>query len=209
MNNMVFNIFDKILRHMRTRRFNPYIQEIKDSKDSIVVDFGCGEDMHFLKGIKNHIRLGIGIDNKYTYNENNLALSNIIIRQRLKQIGDSTIDLFTMIAVLEHLQYPEYSIDTLINAHRILKTGKKIVLTTPTPASKPILEFLAWLRIINKEEIDDHKHYYTKKELVWLLGIVGFKDIKHRYFQFGLNQIIEGKNGKRTRTRKPTFRVEL
>ena len=187
MNNMAFNIFDKILRHMRTRRFNRYIPD-----NGIVVDFGCGENIYFLKSIKDKIKLGIGIDNKYQYNID--YYRNIIILNDLSHVEDNSIDLFTMIAVLEHLQYPLISNNTLINAHKILKTGKKIVLTTPTPASKPILEFLAWTGIINKEEIDDHKHYYTKKELIKLLINTGFIDIKHKYFQFGFNQIIEGEN---------------
>ena len=164
---------------MRTRRFNRYIPD-----DGVVVDFGCGENIYFLKSIKDKIKLGIGIDNKYQYDID--YYRNIITLNELSHIEDNSVDLFVMIAVLEHLQYP---IKTLINAYRILKTGKKIVLTTPTPASKPILEFLAWTGIINKEEIDDHKHYYSKEELIWLLSTVGFKDIKHKYFQFGLMRL--------------------
>lgn len=31
--------------------------------------------------------------------------------------------------------------------------------------SKPVLEFLAWIGLLQKENIDEHKHYWTRKEI--------------------------------------------
>jgi hypothetical protein len=46
------------------------------------------------------------------------------------------------------------------------------------------------LRIINEAAIRDHKHYFSKKELVELLQKVGFKKISHSYFELGFNQKV-------------------
>ena len=79
-------------------------------------------------------------------------------------IDSSTIDQAFMFAVLEHLSFPK---ETLLEINRVLKNGGSLYLTTPTPSSKPILEFLAYkLRLIDEAEIRDHKHYFSKKELI-------------------------------------------
>jgi len=59
----------------------------------------------------------------------------------------------------------------------------KKLLILPFPSrSKPVLEFLAFLRLINRDHIKDHKHYLDKTQIEFL----GFR---HKYFLFGLNQI--------------------
>ena len=175
-----FNVIDKILRWMRCRRFNKYIP-----KNGVVCDFGCGEDFSFLKTISDKIKKGYGIDNKY----NHKNYKNIEIVNDIKDISDNSVDLVVMIAVLEHLECP---VDILIKLKRILKLSGKLVLTTPTPAARPLLEFLAYkLKIINREEIMDHKCYYNKQELLYLFKKMQFKNVKHKYFQFGLNNFLE------------------
>ena len=71
---------------------------------------------------------------------------------------------------------------------RILKDDGRILLTTPTPASRPLLEFLAFkLKIISGPEIADHKHYYSRADIGGIAARHGLACETYRTFQFGLN----------------------
>ncbi|MCK5026105.1 MAG: methyltransferase domain-containing protein, partial [Nanoarchaeota archaeon] len=108
---------------------------------------------------------------------------------------DKSVDVIVSLAVLEHLENPLY---ILIELYRVLKEGGRIIITTPSPASKPILEFLAFnLKIISVEEIRDHKHYFNQKELRNIFKRAGFRDIKIKSFQFGLNNWLIARKGKK------------
>lgn len=78
-------------------------------------------------------------------------------------LPDQSVDCVTMLALLEHLNKPGA---VLREVFRILKPGRKVILTTPAPYSKPLLEFLAFrLKLISAEEIMDHKHYFSGPEI--------------------------------------------
>lgn len=63
-------------------------------------------------------------------------------------------------------------------------------MTTPTPKSKPLLEFLAFrLHIINEEEILEHCHYYGKKEMENLALNLKMTLMQYQLFQLGLNSL--------------------
>ena len=65
------------------------------------------------------------------------------------------------------------------------------MLTTPTRMAKPILEFMAFqLHIINEDEILEHQHYYSKRDIVMLGKKLGMELVKYSYFEMGLNSII-------------------
>ena len=82
-----------------------------------------------------------------------------------------------MLAVLEHLEHPT---PILREIRRVLTPSGKLVLTVPSKAAKPILEFLAFrLGIISRAEIADHKTYYDRRSLTRLLDQTGFAHI-HR-----------------------------
>lgn len=80
---------------------------------------------------------------------------------------DNYFDLITMLAVLEHIENPD---DMFKEIYRVLKPNGNLILTTPTPRAKPVLEFLSFrLKLIDKKEILDHKRYWNKNELINLL----------------------------------------
>ena len=96
-----------------------------------------------------------------------------------------------MLAVLEHLPMEN---ELVKESNRILKRDGLLVLTTPTPIAKPVLEFLSYkLHIISEESIREHQHYYSKQELIERLQRDGFTIEKYTYFQFGFNQMIIGR----------------
>lgn len=97
-----------------------------------------------------------------------------------------SFDTIVALAVIEHIAVDDvYSIFKKFK----LNPGGIIFLTTPTPISKPLLEFLAFLHILDKQNIEEHKHYWTKNDIYKLAEHTGFNVKKYRKFQLGFNQL--------------------
>lgn len=159
-------------------------------KNSVVCDIGCGSEALFLRSNSDLIKKGIGLDEKIeNYSDSKFEFRKIIILDDIPLEGESC-DVVTMTAVLEHLE----NFQSVLNeSFRILKRGGKLILTTPTPLAKSILEFLAFkLRLIDQNEIRDHKNYFWLKDIKKALVKSGFleKNIKSNYFEFFLNSLI-------------------
>lgn len=153
-----------------------------------VLDFGCGHQALFLRGLAGDIRSGIGLDYDATPGRiaPNLTLDNFHFRDRFA-FADASFDHITILAVLEHI--PLDQVDVLFGEfRRLLRPGGSVLLTTPTPASRPLLEFLAFrLKLISGPEIADHKHYWSQTDIAALAARTGFACAAYRTFQFGLN----------------------
>lgn len=170
------SLLDRIIRNIRTKKV---IQKIK--KGSIIVDLGCDEG-HFLISIKDKIKKGYGFD-KFIKNH---QIGKVIFKKvdLEKNIPKIKTDYVTLLAVIEHLNNPD---KVLKNSYNILKKGGTILLTTPSPSAKFVLESLAKLKLIDENQIKDHKHYFSKKEIYNLLKKQGFRKIKVNYFELGMN----------------------
>jgi 2-polyprenyl-3-methyl-5-hydroxy-6-metoxy-1,4-benzoquinol methylase len=98
-----------------------------------------------------------------------------------------TFDTIVALAVIEHIDMADvFSIFSKFKTK--LNPGGSIFLTTPTKMAKPVLEFMAAINIVDKENIEEHKHYWNKKEIVDLAVKNGFKVKKYKKFQIGFNQ---------------------
>ncbi len=107
---------------------------------------------------------------------------------KILPVENNSIDVVTSLANIEHLEKPEVN---LAEIYRMMKPGGKLILTTPSLAAKPILEFIAYkLKVIDEAEIRDHKFYYTKQTLSRDLIKVGFSKFKLSTFQLGLNLCV-------------------
>lgn len=102
---------------------------------------------------------------------------------------NKTFDTIVLLAVLEHIEVAEVS-EIFKKFKYCLRNDGAIFLTTPTPAAKPVLEILAFLRILDKENIEEHKHYWNKKDLFKLAQDIGFNIAEYKKFQFGFNQYV-------------------
>jgi SAM-dependent methyltransferase len=73
--------------------------------------------------------------------------------------------------------------------YRVLKTGGLVVLTTPAAWSDGLLKFMARVRLVSSEEINEHAYAYTLPLLGWYFGQAGFEMSKIRfgYFEIMLN----------------------
>lgn len=177
-----FNFLDKIVASLRLRKVAGYVK-----KGDVILDFGCGSQGYFLKSISKRIKSGVGMDyDVEDFKKNNLQF----IKQKFNNdlpFKEKIFDKIFLLAVLEHI--PENSASKLfLEFNRILKEDGSVVLTTPTPFGKSILEFLAFkLHIISEGEIKDHKKYYSEKEIIKLANLCKFKLMDYKLFQFGIN----------------------
>lgn len=180
-----FNFIDKAIAYLRLRKVRSYVE-----KGDVVLDFGCGSQAFFLHSVEDKIKSGIGVDWEV---EDKKVTGNItLIKCRFEDklpFKDSFFNKIFMLAVLEHIS-PEKVITLFHEFKRILKPNGKIVLTTPTPASKQILEFLAFkLHLISQAQIADHKMYYGQNDLAILAKEATLILKKHELFQLGMNSL--------------------
>lgn len=176
---------DDIIQNLR---YGKALQLIKSN--SFLLDIGCGQDCSLLYKVRNRIKFGYGLDKKLkNWESGNLKIIGFDFDSNLPlPIPPNLIDQATMLAVLEHVGYPQ---PTMKKVYQTLKKGGELILTTPTPAAKPVLEFLAFkMRLIDEDEIRDHKYYFSKQELLQLLKEAGFYEVEHHYFELGFNQIV-------------------
>lgn len=98
-----------------------------------------------------------------------------------------TFDTIVALAVIEHIR-----IDDVFSVFKMFRSKLRpqghLILTTPTPLAKPVLECMAYMRIIDKHNIEEHKHYWTKDDIEELAVQNGFRVKVYRKFQWGFNQ---------------------
>lgn len=144
---------------LQQRRFSRVLPYLKGS----VLDFG-GNDGELKKYVKGEYTL---------VNYDHAPMEN------------KSFDTIVALAVVEHI--PVEDVYKIFKKFKLNANGL-IFLTTPTPMSKPVLEFLASLHILDKQNIEEHKHYWVRKEIEDLAKASGFKVKKYGKFQLGFNQ---------------------
>jgi len=178
-----FNVIDKIIAYLRSSKIKKEIR-----KNDKVLDFGCGAEGRFLKYVASDVKSGVGID----YDVKNQVIGNLEFK-RFKYIDKlpsklGNFDKVIMLAVLEHIEINKVG-QLFSEFRKVLKDGGQIILTTPTKASKPLLEILARLRIISMAEIADHKKYYGFDDIALVASRNRLKLVSYRLFQLGLNSV--------------------
>jgi ubiquinone/menaquinone biosynthesis C-methylase UbiE len=172
---------EPILRKMRLKRVVSHIP-----KNTVLLDVGCGTSSAFLKAISPDIKQGFGVDFKVDDTQfNNIKTTQLRLDNKLP-FEDSTFDVVTMLAVLEHIEKEQ---EILREIYRVLVPGGKLIITVPSVWSQPVLEFMAYkLRLVSEAEIRDHKRYYNCEKLKKvLIEANGFDDFNHQYFQMRMN----------------------
>jgi len=184
-------IFEPIARKIRFRKTTGVIK--KSKKPIIIVDLGCGPLAPFFKYLKKQrvkIKRYIGIDplvNDKNKREKEVKLIKKPINKKIP-LKSNLADFVVANAVLEHLDNPQETLKEMI---RITKNKGKIIITTPTPLSKKLLEFLAFrLGLISSREIKEHKNYFNKKTLKKLTNGIGRIKTRREYFELGMNNFL-------------------
>lgn len=178
-------ILDEIIRYFRWQKAIDFIKVFPQKP--VICDIGCGANGEFFNKISNLIKAGFGFDKKVNFYENSrIKLKKLDLEMEEIPLKEETIDIVTMMAVLEHLKEVNHILKEIF---RILKPNGNLILTTPSSKAKSILEFLAKLNLIDKEAILEHKNYYSSEKIKSLLLKTGFQkeNIKIKYFEFGFN----------------------
>lgn len=176
--------FEPILRWLRMRKIRRFIK-----RHFTVLDVGCGAKGAFLKSLAPYIARGTGIDKDVAQGTaENISLHAGDADGKKFPFADNSFDCVIMLAVLEHFNHRA---ETLREVRRVLRPHGILLLTTPSWAAKPVLEFLAFkLKVVSSEGVRDHKTYFSKGDLVPLLQAAGFTNIRHQYFQFRFNNFV-------------------
>ena len=176
-------LLEPVLRKWRIKKVQKHIAE-----GSTLCDIGCGVQYALLKSVRNRIHEGIGIDKgvKNTKDQNIRIITHHLPDSL--PLKDSSVDCITMLASFEHFVEPE---KILAECYRVLQKGGTLIITTPAPKSRPLLEWLAFtIGVVSAEEILDHRRYYSKETVSAMVEASQFKVVQAKSFQWGLNSCV-------------------
>ena len=180
---MPYTSLDKLIARQRFRMAYRYVRP-----GSRVCDLGCGIESAFLDFAADKISEGVGVDDRATSGTPGRWRH---IQADLLQplpLPAASFDHVVMLAVLEHLPQPE---PVLREAYRILSPGGSLILTWPSSLVDPMLAVLRAGRLISREmESHEHQNRIPLKALRQMLEGIGFSEFVHRYFEFGLNNLL-------------------
>lgn len=153
-----------------------------------ILDIGCGSFPYFLSHTYFKEKFAIDQQQKPQSVININWFSLNLNDEPFLPFEDEYFSAITMLAVVEHLNPPSL-VSLFTDVYRTLKPNGKLIITTPAAWSDGILKVLARLRLVSKEEIDEHAFVYTLPLLGWYFGRAGFemKAVKFGYFEFLLN----------------------
>lgn len=175
---------DKFFRWIR---FKKVIKHIPDN--SFVCDIGCGKRPYFLNKVSSKIKRGVGFDKKTEDYFNGKIETRKVELVKNIPFESNYFDAVTLIAVLEHLNFPEAIIS---ESFRILKEKGKIIIAVPSLPAEPFLKIIAALRLADAKEVEDHKRSFNREEVNNMLIRAGFKreNIGNFSFNFFFNNLI-------------------
>jgi len=180
-------LLESFLRDVRFYMASKYIPD-----NSNVADFGCGYNGELLNKMSSKIKRGVGFDISVSKNQNqsNVKLYKADINKKIN-FSKTKYDCITTLAVLEHVKSPNQYIKNLIVK---LKPNGVLIITTPHRRSRLILEALSfWFGLISKDEILDHKNYFTIENLSQLMIKNKLSIIQIKTFELGMNMICVAK----------------
>lgn len=182
---MSFYLLEGVLSKWR------YIKVADITKErKAILEIGCGKKASFLRSLidlpdKKLIGIEPQLNQKYL-KFGNLTLIKKDLTDKIN-LPDNSVDCVIMLAVLEHLDYPQEIINEI---YRILEPRGVICLTAPTFSAKKIIEFIGFLRLIDPQMVAQHKRYFNKNVLEDMTQQAGFNKTEHRYFQLGFNNFL-------------------
>ncbi len=179
-------ILEPFLARMRARQANKLIPQ--GLRDGRILDIGCGSYPYFVSHTS--FKQKFAIDQLAPATPHDALVWHTLDLNAVPQLPfeDGFFSVITMLAVVEHLN-PNSLVKLFQEAHRTLRVGGLMIITTPAAWSDGILRTMARLRLVSSEEINEHVYAYTLPLLGWYFGRAGFDMDKVRfgYFEMMLN----------------------
>ena len=190
LNDLHYGVVDRILRLWRE---GEAMRMLGVDKRQTWVDVGCRRQAHLGWRIRRAVGKYVGVDMDVVDGKmGNVELVRADVHKFAHRIGQPA-DVVVGLAIIEHLDYPE---KFLGEVSKVLKSGGRIVLTTPAPWSDGILKLMVLLGLIDGKEITDHKTYFTLRGLKDLLERSGFEVERQKMFGFRMNGLTVAKKAK-------------
>jgi SAM-dependent methyltransferase len=156
--------------------------------DQAVGDFGCGFDARFTRSrldeVSRALLADVAIADDLKSHPKVTALEGSL-PDAVAAVPSESLDLIVCSSMLEHLWEPERMLG---ECRRLLAPGGRLLVSVPTWLDKTMLEFVAFRLHINPYEVEDHKRYYTRRDLWVMLRRAGFlpSHIRCSRYKFGL-----------------------
>jgi SAM-dependent methyltransferase len=181
------SMVDRVGIWLSTRRI---ARLVKRCRAQSVGDFGCGYNAELARQVRCSVDKVVIADvalNQELVDSPDFDTHVGILPGVLENIASHSLDLVIMNSVVEHLDNPVATLESIRN---ILSPGGVLFINVPSWLGKTLLEFLAFkLHLSPAEEMEDHRRYYSKRELWLELRAAGFtpSKIKIRRHKFLTN----------------------
>jgi len=172
-------------RWIQKQRINRAIQYIPS--ESTVLDIGCFQGELF-KHMGKRLGMGYGIDPLLPGTIENHRFT--LFKGHFPDTWKLKVKLncVTMLAVLEHIPAEQHQ-RTVNRIFDALVPGGLVILTVPSNQADRLLSPLKRLGIIQGMSLEEHYGFKSADTKI-LFEKAGFRLIKHRSFQFGLNNLF-------------------
>lgn len=156
-----------------------------------ILDIGCGTYPYFLAHIEFEKKIAIDqlpVPQDVAQQLNIESYSLNLNEEPVLPFENDYLDIVTLLAVVEHLN-PDSMAMLFREVHRVLRPGGMVIMTTPAAWSDGLLHWMARVRLVSAEEIDEHAYAYTLPLIGWYFGQAGFsmQRVQFGYFEFMLN----------------------
>lgn len=172
-----------LLERFRLRQAIPHI-----SPGSSVLDIGCGR-ARVLKFIQPPSYLGLDVipevitRNRARYPQYEFALVNV---EKEDVRVDRRFNVVLMLAVLEHLVQRA---EVVGRVKGLLAAGGCIIVTTPHPRGRKVLEIGSRAGVFSSESQEEHHGLMDREELRGLAARCGLHLTRYQMFLLGMNQL--------------------
>lgn len=175
---------DRILQRWRIAVAAPWIPT-----GARVLDVGCADGALF-RVLRGKIGGGVGLDPNAPAAAEHDGVRYIrgIFPADAPTDPADRFDALTMLAVIEHL--PEGSHAAVGEAAaRLVREGGRLIATVPEPAVDRIVHLLQRLGLAEGMELHEHHGFGTARTRA-IFEPAGFRLLRHRRFQLGLNNLF-------------------